>query len=274
MPSRLSIAIVTYAPDAELLRQAVASLRESAVHAREAGLLSQAALYLVDNGPADAAVVVDDAASRWDASLGPAAVLRGHGNVGYGAANNRVLPRLDSDVHLVMNPDVAVEREALAAVLATLRDRPGIGLVAPAARDGHGDTLYLAKRHPSPWVLFLRGFAPAFLRRRNRAALDRYELRDVIGDRYADGIPLASGCFMPVRTALFRAIGGFDPAYFLYFEDFDLSVRLRQHAQIAYVPDVRIVHHGGHAARKGLRHVLWFITSARRFFARHGSHPA
>ena len=39
---------------------------------------------------------------------------------------------------------------------------------------------------------------------------------------------------------------------------------------LAYVPAARIVHHGGEASRKGLRHVAWFLRSAWRFFATHG----
>jgi GT2 family glycosyltransferase len=66
------------------------------------------------------------------------------------------------------------------------------------------------------------------------------------------------------------AVEGFDPRYFLYFEDFDLSLRLSKVAPIAYVPAVRIVHHGGHAAAKGFAHIRWFATSARRFFSMHG----
>ena len=50
----------------------------------------------------------------------------------------------------------------------------------------------------------------------------------------------------------------------------DLSLRLGREARVAYVPEARIVHHGGEAARKGPRHVGWFIASAWRFFTRHG----
>jgi GT2 family glycosyltransferase len=75
---------------------------------------------------------------------------------------------------------------------------------------------------------------------------------------------------MVLRTALFRRIGGFDPRFFLYFEDYDLSLRVGREAAVAYVPSVRIVHHGGEAARKGRRHVAWFVRSAWRFFATHG----
>jgi len=39
---------------------------------------------------------------------------------------------------------------------------------------------------------------------------------------------------------------------------------------VAFVPQARIVHHGGEAARKGPRHVAWFVRSAWRFFATHG----
>jgi hypothetical protein len=67
-----------------------------------------------------------------------------------------------------------------------------------------------------------------------------------------------------------RAAGGFDPRYFMYFEDYDLSLRIAAQGTVAYEPAMRIVHHGGEAARKGWRHVGWFVRSAWRFFSRHG----
>ena len=119
-------------------------------------------------------------------------------------------------------------------------------------------------------MLFLRGFAPARVRQRFAPALEHYEMRDVIGDRFVPGVPLARGCFMLGPTALLTRVGGFDPRYFMYFEDYDLSLRIGRESQVAYVPRARIVHHGGDASRKGVRHVAWFVRSAWRFFARHG----
>ena len=72
------------------------------------------------------------------------------------------------------------------------------------------------------------------------------------------------------RRAAVAAIGGFSDRYFLYFEDFDLSLRAAARGAIAFVPAVRIVHHGGYAARKGRRHVLLFIRSVFAFYRRHG----
>ena len=69
-------------------------------------------------------------------------------------------------------------------------------------------------------------------------------------------------------------MNGFDPGYFLYFEDFDLTLRLSKVTTVAYCPLVAIVHHGGGAASKGWRHVVLFVKSARRFFGAHRSTTA
>jgi GT2 family glycosyltransferase len=119
------------------------------------------------------------------------------------------------------------------------------------------------------WVLFLRGFAPESLRGLFAKSLDEYEMRDLAPDR-SFPVALASGCFMLVRTAQFARIRGFDPRFFMYFEDYDLSLRIGRDAKVAYVPQAQIVHHGGKAAHKGWRHVGWFLRSAWRFFATHG----
>ncbi len=265
----LSVTIVTYRPDAALLARALDSLATAIRSARAAGRVERARVFLVDNGPAQDATA-RAVAANWPAEAGSLEIMAGHGNIGYGRANNLVIDRLDSDFHLVMNPDVELAPEALAAALAELERHADYGLVAPAVFGDDGARQYLCKRYPSVWVLFLRGFAPRALRRRFARALDHYEMRDVIGDEVVTGIPLASGCFMLLRTPLFRLLRGFDPRFFLYFEDYDLSLRAAREATLAYVPAARVVHHGGEAARKGLQHVAWFLRSAWRFFSAHG----
>ena len=265
-----SACIVTYRSDAALLVRAIASLARAVEIARASGVLASASLWIVDNGDARDRESVESAMTAWPASAGAIALIAGHGNVGYGRANNLVLARLESDLHLVLNPDVELEPDALAAAIRSLDAHPEVGLLAPAVRGDDGAPQYLCKRYPSVWVLFLRGFAPRFLRRRFAQPLARYEMQDEIGERFLSGVPLASGAFMLVRTALLQQLGGFDPAFFMYFEDYDLSLRVGRVSQVAYEPAARIVHHGGEAARKGWRHVAWFTRSAWRFFSRHG----
>lgn len=263
----LSIAVVTYHPDMAVFERSMASVARAVRAASEAGRLSRVRAYVIDNGEADPSAIAAAAASLGKEA--PVELLHGHGNVGYGRANNLVLPRLESDLHLVINPDVELDRDALVAAIDALERDGHLGAVAPAVRGPGGERQYLCKRYPTVWVLFLRGFVPRRLRSPFAGQLERYEMRDLPQD-VPSPVPLASGCFMLLRTELFRRVGGFDPRFFLYFEDYDLSLRLGREAAVAYVPAARIVHHGGEASRKGLRHIGMFARSAWRFFATHG----
>ena len=106
-----------------------------------------------------------------------------------------------------------------------------------------------------------------------RRRLHRYEMRDLVDatpPRDVFGIPALSGAFMIVRRDAIDRTGGFDPSFFLYFEDYDWSLRLARVTTTAYVPTVRIIHYGGGAARKGWRHVDSFVRSGMRFYRKHG----
>jgi GT2 family glycosyltransferase len=269
-PARFSATVVTFHPDAALLERALRSLGKAIACARARQLVSSTTVFLVDNGDEASLGSVREASRVFSAPEARLEILHGHGNVGYGQANNLVLQRLESDFHLVMNPDVEMDEGAIAAAIAALQADAGLGLIAPDVCGTAGERQYLCKRYPSVWVLFLRGFAPAALRRAFARSLERYEMRDVLGEGTYAPVPLASGCFMVVRTPLFQRLGGFDPRFFMYFEDYDLSLRVGREAQVAFVPAARIVHHGGEASRKGPRHVSWFLRSAWRFFATHG----
>ena len=85
---------------------------------------------------------------------------------------------------------------------------------------------------------------------------DQLNNHDVLWDP-----PIVSGCFMLFRTDVLQQLEGFDPRFFLYFEDFDISLRAGRVSRIAYVPQVKVVHHGGHASRKGWRHIWMFGRS-------------
>jgi hypothetical protein len=268
--TRLDISIVTHAPDLVVLATVLERLAGALRHAGQRGLLNGARLILVDNGPGPG--WREPLRRMLDAVQLPARVelLSGHGNVGYGAGHNLALREGDGDFYLILNPDVLLEENALSEGLAFLAANSEAGLVAPAAWSESGQRQYLCKRYPTVLDLALRGFAPAWLRRRFQTRLDRYELRDRTGDAILWDPPIASGCFMLCRRTALERAGGFRPQYFLYFEDFDLSLRLAMVARLAYVPAVRIVHLGGHAARKGTRHVILFLRSAVRFFSLHG----
>lgn len=270
----LIISIVTFAPNLPVLEQTLSSLNHAISYAKRHDRLGCACLYVIDNGPGEV----------WQSSLQDLLAkpgllgsvdtvdLRGeHGNIGYGAGHNLAIRENVGHFHLILNPDVVLEEDALAQALSFMADHPQAGLLAPAVADGEDNLQYLCKRYPSVLDLLLRGFAPDFLRNSFQSRLNRYELRDQIGlGRVVWDVPLVSGCFMLLRRSALEQVQGFALDYFMYFEDFDLSLRVGQVARTVYVPSVQITHFGGQAAQKGWRHIGMFLRSLVTFFNRHG----
>ena len=275
-PATLTVSIVTYRPDLALLGRALRTLAVSLVAAREQGLMRAANVVLIDNtgtrrSAAAVMKVARDVFRDADVTMN---YLHGHANIGYGAAHNLVMHGGNTNYHLVLNPDVELAVDTLPSAFKYLDEHADIGVLAAASRREDGTREYVCERYPTVLDIALRGFAPRVLKLLFRKRLDRYEMRDLVDrvaiDEMISPIPVMSGSFMFVRRKAIEATGGFDPGFFLYFEDFDWSMRLNRVTRSAYVPRVKIVHHGGGAAKKGPRHVGYFVRSAARFFNKHG----
>ena len=270
--TRLSVSIVLYHSPIELLRSTINSLYEASRTASGEGQLSKPMLTLVDNSQCQ------DYESRVRSMLEGLAfdgffTLKytvAAQNGGFGRGHNLVLPELESDYHLILNPDVDLTDSALTIGLEALQGDPDIALVSPRVLGSAGEQEFLCKSYPSVLVLLLRAFAPIFIRNRFRSQLDAYEMRNVCAGDQPQDVLLASGCFMLLRSKDLAAVGGFNEKYFLYFEDFDFSVRLREQGRILFLPAMQIVHHGGYAASKGGRHIWLFVRSGFQFFNDHG----
>lgn len=271
--TRLAVSVVTFAPDYRELTETLKSLVASINTAIDKEVVSEAKVTLVDNGPgrdneASLRSLIEEICGNQPRIRGE--VISGHGNVGYGKGHNIAIERSDTDYHLVLNPDVTCEERAVFEAVKFLNASPDVGLLAPHAVGAGGATQYLCKRYPTILDLFLRSFAPAAVKRIFKTRLQKYEMRDVIKDRVVFDVPIVSGCFMFFRRTVLHGVGGFSPEYFMYFEDFDLSLRSTAVARTAYVPSVNIVHLGGDASRKGLKHIKMFVESGWKFFQQHG----
>ena len=268
----LSASVVLHNSPLALLNSAMQSLHRSAQAAFQANCLARVTVYLIDNSSQEQyRTQLTQEITGWPQSeFFDIQYLPLASNRGFGAGHNEVLQRLASDFHLVLNPDVELQDDTLRIGLSLLLENEDIALASPRVFGGAGEQEFLCKRYPSVLVLLLRGFAPRFLRRLFRQQLAAYEMRDLCQDEGQVHVAIASGCFMLVRTPDLRAISGFNEDFFLYFEDFDLSLRLGKVGRLVFDPDMRIIHHGGYAANKGRLHLRYFITSGMMFFNRHG----
>jgi len=267
-PADISISIVVHELNQAVLERVLACLVKAVDEARAAELLHNACLYLINNSNNPA--LLKNIPASVDLSSLELVTRTGHGNIGYGRGHNLAIAETGSQYHLVLNPDVYLESDALVHGLRCLQTQPETVAVAPSISNGNGDPESACKRYPGVLDLLLRGFAPGPVRRRFHSRLARYDMRELSRTELTDNIPIISGCCMLFRTEVLRRLDGFDPRYFLYFEDFDLSLRAHHHGSLTFVPAMRIVHLGGNSARKGLRHILMFGRSALRFFSTHG----
>ena len=79
-----------------------------------------------------------------------------------------------------------------------------------------------------------------------------------------------SGCFMMFRSSVLGALRGFDESFFMYFVDFDLSMRSKGIARNVYLPLTYVVHERRSEHRRSWRLRLAFAASAFRYFSKWG----
>jgi hypothetical protein len=152
-------------------------------------------------------------------------------NLGFAEGCNRGASTANGQYLIFFNYDTEVERDAIENLVAALEDA-SIGaaqskLLMMSDRkilDGAGDFIRIAA-WPYP-----RG---------------RFEIDQGQYDSQTE-IFSARGAAMTVRKAVFEEVGGFDSDYFMYYEDVDLSwrVRLKGHT-IVFVPNSVVYHRGG-----------------------------
>jgi GT2 family glycosyltransferase len=263
----LAMSVVLFHSPLEQLRQLLDSLITAATRAD----IKQVGLMCVDNSvDRDYAMQCQALCDTYEGGVLQITVMISSQNKGYGNGHNQALNAVQSRIHLLLNPDVELDAEAIRIAMETLANRPDIALLAPIGLSETRRDEYLAKDYPSVWVLGVRAFAPQWIKRLSAKSTARYELRSLQADTQLRPIPLASGCCLWVNRAHLDTVEGFDESYFLYFEDYDLSLRLAAHGAVMEHRDIHVIHHGGDAYRKGWSHIYWFIASAVRFFHRWG----
>ena len=176
-------------------------------------------------------------------------MLRSGSNVGYGAAANAGAAVLDQSIEwlVVINPDVVLGPGSIDAMLAAAQRHPRAGAVGPLITTPEGVVYPSARDLPSigagighavlgwwwpsnPWTRSYRQ--------------DAVELVE----REAGWL---SGSCLLLRRQAFAEIDGFDPAYFMYFEDVDLGDRLKKAGWASiYCPTARVTHRGGHSTER------------------------
>lgn len=269
---RLSASLVLYKPDLVTLERTLRALQNAAVVVKQHYPM-QLSLTLVDNSDDSELYskiskwyeVICLAMPDWTLNL-----LRTSGNLGYGKGNNLVISEARSDYHLVINPDLFVEADTLLRAVEFMQSHQDVGLLSPAVFGEDGERHFMCKRHPTLLVMFLRSFSPLWLQSRLSFVIDKFEMRDCDYEKMIHPLEYPTGCFMFFRTAPLQAVGGFDPHFFLHYEDADIGRRMLMVARVVYVPQVRVVHQWARDTHRTLKAKLITVRSGFLYWYKWG----
>jgi GT2 family glycosyltransferase len=218
-------------------------------------------VIVVDNG----SPVPYSPASNW---ADPEVVRLPKGR-GYAGAVNAGRQRVNGPHFLLMNNDVRLVDDPIPALLARLDT--GAALVGPRVEfpDGRyqlswGDDLGLA-------VEMRERRRQQQMRAKRGAALSAREEESLRARR----VDWLSGVALLVDVSAYDSVGGFDEAFFFYFEDVDLCRRMRRAGhELWYEPAARVAHLLGGTRDGGGVPIQEHIASAHvlghlRYYRRH-----
>lgn len=259
LPPDISVSIVSY-NTRDFLRDCLRALQ-----ARVAEGEVTLEIIVIDNDSRDGS------AEMVEAEFPEVRLKRAGSNLGYGRANNRALEDASGRYFFVLNSDTEVEAGALRAMRDFLDETPAAGAVGAQLILPDGEIQPSCATDPKLSAVFWEQTYLDRLFPNNRItggySMTHWDYRD------RREVEQVAGACLFVRREAWRAVGGFDPVYFMYFEDTDLCVRLRKAGwQIWFLPDARILHHLGGSSqdwRLRARMIASYNQSRYHYFSRY-----
>lgn len=230
--TRVAVITVSYGSDAVL----PAFLESIGRAARERPLI-----VVADNSPDEGSIV-----QALTESAG-GTYLPLPSNLGYGGAVNEAIAALPPSVKwvLVSNPDVVLSTYALDELVYAADALPDAGAIGPAIHNADGALYPSARSVPSLRTGLGHALFANLWASNPWSAAYRLDAQQVPSTRTAGW--LSGACFL-VRRVAFDSIDGFDPRFFMYFEDVDLGWRLGKAGWTnVYEPRIAVVHTGAHS---------------------------
>lgn len=189
-------------------------------------------------------------------------LLENNRNGGFGDGHNKVLEKIDSEFHVVINPDIILKTNTIERLVEYLKANENVAMVTPKILNEDGSEQYLPKRNPKFSYVILSKFKPF---RHYRRIYTRQD--EQISE--ATKVEFCTGCFFVIRTEVMKQLGGFDSRYYMYFEDADLSREVRNLGyDVIFYPMVTAIHMWRRENTKSIKGVFRFLSSMIKYFCK------
>lgn len=200
----------------------------------------------------------DDTVKRIQEKFPGVKIIQNDNNLGFGQGHNRVLDVINTDYHVVINPDVIIDTDVISRLVNFMERNPDVGMVSPKVLNPDGTEQFLPKKDPSLKYVILSKFK-WWAHFRNE-----YTMQNFVFEKPTQ-VQSCSGSFFVIRTELFKKVGGFDKRFFMYYEDADLSRRVREKAKLVFYPESYIYHVWHRENVKNLRGIIIFLRSMVKY---------
>lgn len=214
-------------------------------------------------------IVVDNASSEEDKSL-----LRGvsgikllelETNIGFGKANNAAAKMALGDILFLLNPDTILVNDAVTYLYNYLQNHPKTGIC--------GGNLFGADMLPTH---SFHRMPPSFMSELDFATGKLYRhLRYGRNSQFNTtshpfSVAMITGADLMIRRDVWNRLKGFDPDFFMYYEDADICFRCRKLGfDVVSVPNASIQHLEGHSFMEREDRIRRILMGRFVFFSHH-----
>jgi N-acetylglucosaminyl-diphospho-decaprenol L-rhamnosyltransferase len=212
-------------------------------------------------------IVVDNASTDASAELVRMAfpdirLLELPRNLGYGSGANRGIEAAEGSYVLLLNADAwPSDDAAIPGLVACAERNPAAGVLGPSLIGEDGSPQVSRAGVPTRWwtgAPAVSGSPPGPLGR-------------IVLSLRPRGRSFLVGAVLLLRRDAIAEVGGFDPAFFMFSEEIDLCLRMREAGwQVVLCPESTFVHVGGAATRReGARMYREQVRSHLQLLAKH-----
>ncbi len=233
----------------ELLRDSLASIAE-----KTRGVTAET--IVVDNASSDGS------AEMVRSEFPSVRLVEAGDNLGFGRANNLGAKEARGEYLFFLNSDTVLINDAITELASVMRSKPDCGIAGGNLTDREGKAIHshsMALPGPSADLFRLIKGWPRFRYGKNWTY---NHARRVLSVAYVTGADLM------IRKDIFERAGGFDPDFFMYYEETELTNRVRKMGFRAYsVPNARITHVKG-ASLENLESVKSVVYTSKYRYMR------
>ncbi len=186
-------------------------------------------------------------------------------NIGYGAGNNLGAKFAKGDFLFFLNPDTTVSKDSIDILYTFMKKNHNAGMVAPLLFDPE-DNVY-PYQGSNAFNLISAIVVLSFFNKLFRSNIisskffhKKWNKRDV------EEFDVVPGTAFMIRKSIFQKAGMFDEEFFLYFEEYDLAIRIKKMGYKNYIIPKAKVLHIWEASTKKRRDISRIFSQSRYYF--------